>query len=130
MGVVDLRKWHDYYMTHNVLDKKRLALISISRGSFFAYKLIAGKIPYKAWINWSGVVGDSMVDERVFRENPVPALVLHGKKDKQCPVSWAYNLEKAYQSAGVPFEMKIFPKEGHIFSREATLESRRLMRFF
>ena len=83
-------------MSHLSFDSRRLGLFSFSRGSYFAYQMIAGNTPYKAWANLSGMVYREMVDPDIIKRNPVPALILHGKKDKQIPVDISYNLEKAY----------------------------------
>ena len=54
----------------------------------------------------------------------VPAtLILHGDKDTLVPVSEAHALAKALKEAMVPFEMKIYPNQGHGFSAEVAREA-------
>ena len=123
-GTFDLSSWHNTFIRHKALDPSRIGVISYSRGSVFAYKLIEHDIPFKAWLTYWGVLLPSHIKVETIKKNPVPVYILHGKKDDQCPVAWAYNLEKIYQSAEVPYQIKIFPDEGHGFSREAMDEIR------
>ena len=45
-----------------------------------------------------------------------PILILHGEKDRRVSVENAFRLEKVLQRLGVPYEMKIYPGEGHVLS--------------
>ena len=45
-----------------------------------------------------------------------PVLILHGDKDEVVPVARAYETEKLLKSKSVPYEMKIYPGQGHGFS--------------
>ncbi len=44
-----------------------------------------------------------------------PVLILHGEKDELVPVSEAYTVEKVLKAKSVPYEMKIYPGQGHGF---------------
>ena len=129
-GVVDLNAWYDIFSSHRFLDSQRTAVVSFSRGSYFAYKLITQDVPFNAWVNLSGVVYKTMADRDALKRNPVPLLVVHGKDDKTCPVEWAYNLENIYREAGIPIQMELFDNEGHIFSRKAGEESSKIVDAF
>lgn len=118
-GTEDLKKWYDLFKSHPYLDSQHLGIVSYSRGGYYAYQLIERKVPFQAWVNYFGVVHSNMVKSAVIRRNPVPALILHGKRDRICPVQWAYVLEKAYREARVPCQIKIFSQEGHGFREEA-----------
>lgn len=58
---------------------------------------------------------------RAHREGaPVvpPMLILHGEADARCPVSQAWGLRRALQSYGLPFELVIYPSQGHFFEEQ------------
>ncbi|KAJ5291037.1 hypothetical protein N7478_000288 [Penicillium angulare] len=44
-----------------------------------------------------------------------PMLILHGDADARCHVSQAWGLRRALQSYGLPFELVIYPGQGHSF---------------
>jgi len=59
--------------------------------------------------------------ERSRREGRMvipPMLILHGEEDERCPVSQAVGWRRAMQSAGLPFEMVTYPRQGHFFSEQ------------
>ena len=126
-GTFDLKKWYEIFTQHSYLDPERIGVVSYSRGSAFAYKLIEHNVPLKAWVNFWGLVFPSLVSLETIEKNPVPVFIFHGKKDDECPVEWVYNLERIYKEAGVPHKVKIFPDEGHGFSRKAMDEVRGMM---
>ncbi|KAJ5938398.1 acylamino-acid-releasing enzyme [Penicillium verhagenii] len=47
-----------------------------------------------------------------------PMLILHGEADARCPVSQAWGLRRALRSYGLPFELVIYPSQGHIFEEQ------------
>jgi dienelactone hydrolase len=126
-GVVDLNKWYEIFKLHASVDSEHTGVVSYSRGGYFAYKMIEENKPLRAWVNFYGVVYPNMVNIEAIRRNPVPVLILHGQKDKICPVKWAANLENAYRMAGAPYQIKIFKEEGHGFNPEAMEEARAQM---
>ena len=48
-----------------------------------------------------------------------PVLILHGADDDTVPVAQAYELEALLKKKSSPYEIKIYPKQGHGFSGEA-----------
>ena len=59
--------------------------------------------------------------ERSKREGVMvipPMLILHGEEDERCPVEQAVGMRRAMQSAGLPFEMVTYPRQGHFFSEQ------------
>ncbi|CRG89014.1 hypothetical protein PISL3812_06049 [Talaromyces islandicus] len=44
-----------------------------------------------------------------------PMLILHGEADLRCHVTQAWGLRRALRSYGIPFELVIYPKQGHFF---------------
>jgi hypothetical protein len=126
-GIVDLNEWLRIFNSYPQLDPQRIAIISFSRGSLFAFRLIKNKVSCQAWVNYFGAVHPSLVEIEDIQKNPIPVLILHGKEDKTCPVKWAYNLENAYKQAGISHEIKIFEDEGHGFSRVANEQAREIV---
>jgi dienelactone hydrolase len=60
-----------------------------------------------------------------------PVLVLHGARDTVVPVERAYELERLLQQHRVPYQIKIYPDQGHVFEGLAQLDAmRRIARFF
>ena len=48
-----------------------------------------------------------------------PVLILHGARDPIIPVSQAYDLERTLKGLGKPYEMHIYPDQGHGFEGPA-----------
>lgn len=48
-----------------------------------------------------------------------PVLVLHGQEDEVIPVRHALRLAEALQRAGKPCELRVVPREGHVWSPAA-----------
>ena len=42
-------------------------------------------------------------------------LILHGKKDERVPFEQAIGFRRALESAGLPFQMLVYPQGGHLF---------------
>jgi carboxymethylenebutenolidase len=54
-----------------------------------------------------------------------PVLILHGEDDDVVPVSNAYELETLLKNKAVPYEIKIYPHQGHSFSGDAVEDSKK-----
>jgi carboxymethylenebutenolidase len=60
-----------------------------------------------------------------------PILILHGAHDRIVPVERAYELEQLLQRHRIPYEIKIYPDQGHVFQGLAQLDAlRRVAAFF
>ncbi len=59
-----------------------------------------------------------------------PVLILHGDADRVVPVSEAYNLEGLLKNLGVPYEMHIYPGQGHSFHGAAAEDAVRRITVF
>jgi dipeptidyl aminopeptidase/acylaminoacyl peptidase len=76
----------------------------------------------------STVTGDDKFDLRtvspLFQVNQlrVPVLIAHGDDDQTVPVKQSKLYADALTKAGKPFELKIYPEEGHGFSTDANLK--------
>lgn len=47
-----------------------------------------------------------------------PMLILHGEKDARCHVSNAWGMRRALESQKLPFEMVVYPRQGHFFHEQ------------
>lgn len=60
-----------------------------------------------------------------------PVLILHGAEDPMVPVSEAHRLRDVMKRNGRPYEIQIYPGQGHGFHGDAVQDSsRRMLRFF
>ena len=50
-----------------------------------------------------------------------PMLILHGENDKRVPIEQAVGMRRALQSAGLPFEFVMYPREPHLFEERKHL---------
>lgn len=54
--------------------------------------------------------------EAVEKEGVIPPmLILHGEADERVPIEQAVAFRRALESAGLPFEMAVYPREPHSF---------------
>lgn len=47
-----------------------------------------------------------------------PILILHGAEDKRTPVSQAWGLRRALEHYSLPFELAVYPRQGHFFHEQ------------
>jgi carboxymethylenebutenolidase len=60
-----------------------------------------------------------------------PILILHGAQDRIVPVDRAHELEQLLKEHRIPYEIKIYPDQGHVFQGLAQLDAlRRVAVFF
>lgn len=64
--------------------------------------------------------GGSAIWEMKGQEIP-PILILHGEKDERVPLTQAVAFRRGCQYWEVPFEMAVYPREGHSFKERAHL---------
>lgn len=50
-----------------------------------------------------------------------PILILHGEKDERVPLTLAVGFRRGCQFWKVPFEMAVYPREGHLIKERAHL---------
>lgn len=56
-----------------------------------------------------------------------PVLILHGARDNIVPAEKAHELEELLKQKNVPFEVQIYPEQGHGFEGEAAADANRRM---
>ncbi|MFZ3339968.1 MAG: dienelactone hydrolase family protein [Terriglobales bacterium] len=97
------------------VDRERIALLGFSLGAYLslANSTIDGRI--KAVVEFFGGLPREMM---LFMRRLCPTLILHGEADPTVPVAEAYNLQQLFEKKGIPYEIKIYPGEGHGFENE------------
>ncbi len=109
------------------VDPDRIGIIGISLGAFLGLSVATYDPRVKAVVDFFGGLPPPF--DRDIGKLP-PTLVLHGEDDRIVPVSEAKQLAKGLAEHGVPFELQVYPNEGHNFSPLTALDAaRRTMSF-
>ncbi len=97
------------------VDRERIALLGFSLGAYLslANSTIDGRV--KAVVEFFGGLPREM---KLFMRRLCPTLILHGEADLTVPVAEAYDLQQLFEKKGIPYEIKIYPGEGHGFENE------------
>jgi carboxymethylenebutenolidase len=97
------------------VDRERIALLGFSLGAYLslANSTIDGRV--KAVVEFFGGLPREM---KLFMRRLCPTLILHGEADATVPVAEAYSLQQVLEQKGIPYEIKIYPGEGHGFESE------------
>lgn len=96
------------------IDPQRLGIVGISLGAALAlYVASHGESRIKAIVDFFGPVSAG-----VLPKDPKlpPVLILHGTKDEIVPLVHPRTLEAWLKKAGTPYEIKIYPGQGHGFT--------------
>ncbi len=110
------------------VDAGRIGLIGYSLGAYLSLSVASLDPQIKAVVEYFGGLPDFFA--RRFKTMP-PTLILHGEADRLVAVKEAYTLETLFKSKRVPYEMKVYPQQGHGFSGEAATDSmQRTVAFF
>jgi carboxymethylenebutenolidase len=101
-------------------DPERLGIVGISLGATLALETAASDPRVKAIVDYFGPLPEGMAARK---PRLPPTLILHGSADHIVPVSNAHALEKLLQQSGTPYEIKIYPGQGHALLGMAQLDS-------
>lgn len=110
------------------VDRERIALLGFSLGGFLSLALATqdNRIAAVAEL-FGGLPNHFSYDAAKLP----PVLVLHGGRDTVVPVSEARNLEALLREHRIPYEIKIYPDQGHQFTGLVQLDAmRRVVQFF
>ncbi len=102
------------------VDPSRIGLVGISLGSSLAVSLASEDERIRAVVSFFGVfpaLGVGMMGHLP------PTLILHGAKDQLVPVQEAYRIERQLKALHSPYEIKIYPDQGHGFTGAAVEDS-------
>jgi dipeptidyl aminopeptidase/acylaminoacyl peptidase len=110
------------------VDAQRVALLGFSLGGFLSLALATQEPRIAAVAELFGGLPDHFADDA---GKLPPVLILHGERDTTVPAAEAKKLESLLKRHNVPYEMKIYPDQGHNFTGLAQLDAmRRVVMFF
>jgi dipeptidyl aminopeptidase/acylaminoacyl peptidase len=102
------------------VDASRIGLLGFSLGAFLSLSLATqdSRIAAVAEL-FGGLPAQFAQDAR----NLPPVLILHGAEDTTVPIDQAYELERILQLHKIPYQIKIYPDQGHVFRGLAQLDA-------
>jgi dienelactone hydrolase len=110
------------------VDRERIGLLGFSLGSYLALSLATQDRRIAAVAELFGGLPTHFVKD--VAQLP-PVLILHGGSDTTVPVAEAYQLEKLLKTHNIPYDIKIYPEQGHHFTGLVQLDAvRRVAGFF
>ena len=101
--------------TQPQVDRERIGLLGFSLGAYLALSNSTIDKRVKVVVEFFGGLPKEM---KLFMMRLCPVLILHGEADATVPVEEAYQLQKLLEKKGIPYEIKIYPGEGHGFESE------------
>jgi carboxymethylenebutenolidase len=105
----------------------RIGLLGTSLGASLALSLAAMRSDIAAVAELFGALPRVVADLVKFLP---PVLIVHGAEDRIVPVDQAHNLGRLLKQANIPYDIKIYPEEGHLFRPTAGRESAELTQMF
>jgi dienelactone hydrolase len=109
------------------VDPDRIGLVGISLGAALSLATAGNDRRIKALVSYFGPLPEGAVarDARL-----PPTLILHGAADRVVPVANAYAVESLLKEQGTPYEMKVYPGQGHGFTGAAHADATRVVLAF
>jgi len=113
---------------HPGIDASRIGLLGFSLGAFLSLALATQDSRIAAVAELFGGLPEQFTKDA---GNLPPILILHGAQDTTVPIDHAHGLERILQQHKIPYEIKIYPDQGHVFRGLAQLDAmRRVAQFF
>ena len=110
------------------VDPTRVGLLGFSLGSYLALSVACHDPRVSAVVEYFGGLPEPFTWN--LKRFP-PTLILHGDADPVVPVAEAHKLRKLFEKRNFPFEIRIYPGQGHRFQgeddRDAYLRSLRFL---
>ncbi|GAC1659789.1 MAG: dienelactone hydrolase family protein [Acidobacteriaceae bacterium] len=101
-------------------EKGQVGLLGVSLGGFLSTSVSSVDARIKVVVNVSGGIPDQVAK---IATHLAPTLILHGDADNTVPVKQAYELESVLKRTGTPYEIEIYPGQGHMFRGEAQFDA-------
>ena len=109
------------------VDRDRVGLLGFSLGAYLGLSAAMYDVRVTAVVDYFGGLPEVLV--KSVRRMP-PTLILHGDADKVVSVEEARILERVFREKAIPFEIRIYPGQGHWFEDAADRDAtERTMRF-
>jgi carboxymethylenebutenolidase len=110
------------------VDPRRIGLLGFSLGAYLSLSLATQDSRIAAVAELFGGLPEYFAKDAA---NLPPVLILHGGEDHTVPVREARTLEQLLKQHNVPYQIKIYADQGHIFRGLAQLDAmRRVVGFF
>lgn len=110
------------------VEAARIGFAGFSLGASLALSLASQDSRIAAVADFYGTLPD--LAAALLKRMP-PVLILHGSADRLVPSSEAFKLQRVLEAKGVPYEMKIYPNQGHGFTGPASVDAaNRALAFF
>jgi len=102
------------------VERNGTALIGFSLGAYLALAMGVTDPRVKAVVDFCGGMPEELF--AACQKMP-PTLILHGEDDKSVPVAEAYKLQELAERTDSPYEMKLYPYEGHYLSTMTMIDA-------
>jgi dienelactone hydrolase len=102
------------------VDAGRIGLVGYSLGAYLSLSVASVDPDVKAVVEYFGGLPDFFAGH--LKTMP-PTLILHGEADHTVPVKEAFALESLFKKKSVPYEIKIYPEQGHGFAGPAATDA-------
>jgi carboxymethylenebutenolidase len=110
------------------VDANRIGLLGFSLGAYLSLALATQDSRIAAVAELFGGLPEQFTNDA---GNLPPVLILHGAQDTTVLIDRAYELERILQQHKIPYQIKIYPDQGHVFRGLAQLDAmRRVAQFF
>jgi carboxymethylenebutenolidase len=110
------------------VNANRIGLLGFSLGAFLSLSLATQDSRIAAVAELFGGLPEQFAKDA---GNLPPVLILHGAQDTTVPIDRAHDLERILQLHKIPYQIKIYPDQGHVFRGLAQLDAMgRVAQFF
>ncbi len=109
-----------FIVSHPQVDRARIATFGFSLGAYLAVAHAARDPRVRAVIELSGGM-DPFYASRA--EHMPPLLILHGEEDHRVDVDRARELETLMRKLGTPYEIRLYPQDGHVLRPVSTMDA-------
>lgn len=102
------------------VDAGKLGIVGVSLGAALAFEVAASDARVKAIVDYFGPLPEGLAARR---PRLPPTLILHGASDPIVPVAQAHAIERLLKQQGTPYEIRIYPGQGHGLTGTAQFDS-------